>query len=1242
MGSSEEDTPTARVRRVQPPRLRVKPARLRDGEEDLPPPSSRLKEAGPSFSPPSSRLKEAGPAFSPLQESQDSEEAAEAGAEVVLRHRGQRHVDEEAAEAGAVELPRHRGQHHGGDRAGGGDDPETPQGRGRTGVKRAASCGRSSQRPQRERWVTRATSAEIFQREEAAARSGSPPPGTTPSPVSAISWDYSPATPLAAATPSPSSLIPLTTPPLAAVAPPAPGASPTSPASPSSPAAPVPPASLAGAPPSPQPALRQGPVPAPDPDPETDTASTLPTQLPVDPTRLPSLDEIFRVKKSVITWVPPSACADFSREFTSIIERLSGDMNNIDLWKLFFMLPTCILSSNHKRARRPGSLTLTQTIKSKCQRWRNGEACLLWQEAVAKPRQPRGRQTRKQSATSQQEWNCRRAAQLTSEGQLHKAIQALTSPGLAAATDSNLQKMEELHPDSPIPAERNTDVQQIRLSCEDIKHAVMGIRSGTAGGPDGFKISFFKAAIGDSAPGRREKALVSLTRFCNAIASGSVPPIVRPFFAAATLFGVEKKDGGIRPIGCGLIIRRVTARAIMRKIMPRAASFLAPHQLAVGVAGGCEAIVHSVRVALDKDPRLWVLQCDLVSAYQLVNRDFMLQETLNTFPDILNFVSTLYGQHSPLFFGDNTLWSRTGSTQGCPVAGLLHAIVMHPIILAAKEAEPNLAVIAALADDATAVGTPDQLRHVVQIMETMGPERGLTLSTDRSVPGKGKTQVWSPDPLFAATAEPDPLDSGTRKVSEPGFTLLGSPVGSQEFISQSLRKSIEKIKITINQLLNIEDSQTEYCLLRACFGLSKIGYLLRTTDTSPHMDLLALFDSIMHSALCELMGSALSPTAAAQAALPVSLGGLGLREARDHGPVSYVASVAATLGLIRQLIGPAAVDEGEVDEGEVEAGDVEAGDLEEQIVTCLLTPAVMARLAEVTGVEITRAEVMAGVSQKSLSRKVDEFNREKLLETFANSPRDLARLAILARPHSLDYLNTVPCANMRLRPDQWVIITRFNLGESVYPADKPCPTCGSVSDQGGMHAFVCGQFGGDQVSRHNLLRDNIYVLARDAGLSPVKEARFLLPGGRRPADILVPNMGGILGPGETSRDLCCDTTVTFGLRECYINRTIEDGSYPAEAASIRKQNLVGDAVREHGLSFAALSWSSLGSMTPTTEKIITFMAKSKGLRSGFNVSKTISNTFKILSVSLQKANSNLLLNRCPIINAPNVEDFNLL
>ena len=33
-------------------------------------------------------------------------------------------------------------------------------------------------------------------------------------------------------------------------------------------------------------------------------------------------------------------------------------------------------------------------------------------------------------------------------------------------------------------------------------------------------------------------------------------------------------------------------------------------------------------------------------------------------------------------------------------------------------------------------------------------------------------------------------------------------------------------------------------------------------------------------------------------------------------------------------------------------------------------------------------------------------------------------------------------------------------------------------------------------------------------------------------------MGGILGHGKTSYDLCCDTTVTFGHRECCIVKTI--------------------------------------------------------------------------------------------------------
>ena len=67
----------------------------------------------------------------------------------------------------------------------------------------------------------------------------------------------------------------------------------------------------------------------------------------------------------------------------------------------------------------------------------------------------------------------------------------------------------------------------------------------------------------------------------------------------------------------------------------------------------------------------------------------------------------------------------------------------------------------------------------------------------------------------------------------------------------------------------------------------------------------------------------------------------------------------------------------------------------------------------------------------------------------------------------------------------------------------PCPACLQESDVLGNHALCCGS-GGERISHHNALRDAIFKTAVAAGLGPVKEGRFLLPGNDwRPADVLV-------------------------------------------------------------------------------------------------------------------------------------------
>ena len=124
---------------------------------------------------------------------------------------------------------------------------------------------------------------------------------------------------------------------------------------------------------------------------------------------------------------------------------------------------------------------------------------------------------------------------------------------------------------------------------------------------------------------------------------GGVPEEVAPFLSGARLHGAMKKDGGIRPIAVGNLLRRLVGKCCACKLQERAGAHLSPHQLGVGVQGGCEAIVHTVREALERDPSLWLLQVDLVNAFNLANRDDAMEEVARLFPEILAWVTTCYG-----------------------------------------------------------------------------------------------------------------------------------------------------------------------------------------------------------------------------------------------------------------------------------------------------------------------------------------------------------------------------------------------------------------------------------------------------------------------------------------------------------------------------------------------------------------------------------------------------------------------
>ena len=116
--------------------------------------------------------------------------------------------------------------------------------------------------------------------------------------------------------------------------------------------------------------------------------------------------------------------------------------------------------------------------------------------------------------------------------------------------------------------------------------------------------------------------------------AGAVLPTVAPYLASGRLHAAKKKDRGVRPIAVGNLLRRLVSKAVVEK----AAGLLSPLQ--VGVPGGYEAIIHAVRHIIQEQEQLFILQADLINAYNLVDRQAMLAQVKEHFPELLPWVST--------------------------------------------------------------------------------------------------------------------------------------------------------------------------------------------------------------------------------------------------------------------------------------------------------------------------------------------------------------------------------------------------------------------------------------------------------------------------------------------------------------------------------------------------------------------------------------------------------------------------
>ena len=367
-----------------------------------------------------------------------------------------------------------------------------------------------------------------------------------------------------------------------------------------------------------------------------------------------------------------------------------------------------------------------------------------------------------QSEPSQEEKNAKRAARLAQEGQYTRSLQSLLSAGMAQHSKATVREMQAKHPIAQQSSafQPETSTTQMALSTSQVAKEIKGFKRGTAPGPSGLRAEHLNVSIKSAPPNGTDKATSSITKLVNCMGGGRVPDQVAKYLCGARIHVANKKDGGIRPIAVGEILRRLTSKGFSHAVAEKAASILSPSQLGVGVPGGCEAMAHTLRQVVEDgqdDPELFILQVDLINAYNMADREATFKEIERLFPECLSWVMTCYGVEAELVFGDTVICSSVGFHQGDPLASLLFSLNLQPVVEMIKQEVPGLKINTWYLDDGVLAGSKAELHEAVDIISREGPPRGLFLSTVRTVsPAQiPKSTVWCPSSILGSE---DPLE----------------------------------------------------------------------------------------------------------------------------------------------------------------------------------------------------------------------------------------------------------------------------------------------------------------------------------------------------------------------------------------------------------------------------------------------------------------------------------------------------
>ena len=853
-------------------------------------------------------------------------------------------------------------------------------------------------------------------------------------------------------------------------------------------------------------------------------------QPPVNPAPL-SLDAVCLAPWSTLVTIPPALLDIWTSVFLDELRAFASGPSETTLLRVFLCSKVLLAQPFH--GGKTKATAVERIVQRRIARWQAGQIQGLWEDmTVAWMRRRQGSRGAATLATSKEK-EFRKVIALVNQGMPGKACRLLCSRGVAEGPDV-LERMRQLFPSVcesvPMQPQHSVDIDD-----KAVQKILKAMPRGLAPGPSGLRTDHLLQTF-DRSNKKKGGLFVELaavmTQLAQQAIAGSMPLELARWLCGGRGIPLKKKDGGIRPLVVGEVVRAVISKVVLVRTEELAREALPAVQLGYSPGkNGIQAAIRTARFWALQGPDKVILKVDISNAYNCISRRACCDGAENVDPELGTWAQWCLATPNFVSCNGQVLTCCTGVQQGEPLSPLLFCIGLAPIVelLAAKF--PRLAQLWYL-DDGLIWDDPREVADCLSLLEQSLRQLGLSLNLR-------KCEIYAPEGLqIPAVLHKVPLVTNRAE-----WSYLGAPL---------LATKSHAVQAAATRAANVTDAIEEFGktaplqaleLLRLTSGACRVIHLCQAAPPEELLsDLLVPTRDLLRRALCGILGSPIGDVQWAQACLPCRYGGLGLG---DPTVVSHASRLAALVNTT---------------ETAVTLGLPLSHALHENAQA-------LKTYNEYWGL---RASCPAPEKdlQKTLTEPIQDLRKATLIATA--SAADMVRIDSVCTPHATDWLRGAGLW-FSLTPSEARHAIRWILGVPLQNGPYSCPACGVAADEKGIHAVACAATGAG-ARGHTIVKCVLAEVYRATG-SRVEMEQGPDDRPERPADILV--------TGLLPRPLAID--VTEWSRP-------SDGADPLDGAVNRKVANQKAMCQQQGWSFRVWAADVYGAMHPTARRMVTRLA----------------------------------------------------